>query len=53
MLPPFCLITPRLIAVFIVLLGYSSNHPYTLYGTFVVFALLHLLSFYYLYKVLL
>lgn len=53
MLPPYCLITPRLIAVFIVLLGYSSNHPYTLYGTFVVFALLHLLSFYYLYKVLL
>lgn len=53
MLPPYGLVTPRLITAFIVLLGYGSNHSYTLYGTFVVFALLHLLSFYYLYKVLL
>ncbi len=37
MLPPYGLVTPRLIATFIVLLGNGANHPYTLYGTFVVF----------------
>lgn len=50
MLPPYGLVTPRLIAAFIVLLGNGSNHPHTLYGTFVVFSFLHLLSFYYLCK---
>lgn len=45
MLPPYGLVTPRLIAAFIVLLGNGSNHPYTLYGTFVVFSFLHLLTF--------
>ena len=45
MLPPYGLVTPRLIAAFIVLLGNGANHPYTLYGTFVVFSFLHLLIF--------
>ena len=40
MLPPYGLVTPRLIAAFIVLLGNGANHPYTLYGTFVVFSFL-------------
>ncbi len=44
MLPPYSLITPRLIAAFIVLRRDSSNHPYALYGTFVVFSFLHLLK---------
>ena len=50
MLPPYGLVTPRLITAFIVLLGNGANHPYTLYGTFVVFSFLHLLTFYYLCK---
>lgn len=50
MLPPYGLVTPRLIAAFIVLFGNGSNHPHALYGTFVVFSFLHLLSFYYLCK---
>lgn len=50
MLPPYGLVTPSLIAAFIVLLGDGSDHPYALYGTFVVFSFLHLLTFYYLCK---
>lgn len=50
MLPPYGLVTPRLIAAFIVLLGNGSNHPYALYSTFVVLSFLHLLAFYYLCK---
>lgn len=46
MLPPYGLVTPRLIAAFIALLGNGSNHSYALYGTFVVLSFLHLLSFY-------
>ena len=50
MLPPYGLVTPSLIAAFIVLFGDGSDHPYALYGTFVVFSFLHLLTFYYLCK---
>ena len=50
MLPPYGLVTPRLIAALIVLLGNGSNHSYALYGTFVVLSFLHLPKIYYLCK---
>lgn len=44
MLPPYSLVTPRLIAAFIVLRRNGSNHPYAFYSTFVVLSFLHLLK---------